>query len=165
MQTRKLVFASTIVALVIGVAVLSALWPWPRGRVSSSSPKPDMAALTGRWAPTQESLTAIKMLYAPVRQGSLELAKDGTTHFDEVPDFFTARSERYVGTLSGPGTWSIASDREWQSWVVSIDTPAGGTELFITGSAPNYNLVAIIGDPDSGEALTFVRVASNAGPN
>ena len=153
------------VLVLAGAGLLSTACSWPPGLVSSSSSRPDMAVLAGAWQPTPESLSAVAMTHTPSRPGRLTLQVDGAATFDEVPDFFSAGRGTPVGTLTGAGRWSVAENREWQAWVVSISTSAAGSRLYITGTAPNFELVAVIGDPDRRLALTFSRLSSSAGPN
>jgi hypothetical protein len=153
MQTRRVRIA--ILVILAGASFFQSACSWPSGLVTSSSLKPDMAALSGQWQPTDSSLSAVKKAYKSTRPGRLILTPDGRALFDEVPNFFEGKGNVLDGVLSGQGTWSVVENREWHAWVISISTPSKATELFITGSATNYELLAIIGDPDSREALTF----------
>ena len=153
------------ILVLAGAALLSTACSWPPGLVGSSSSKPDIAMLAGAWQPTPEGLSDIAVAHSPSRPGRLTLWADGAASFDGVPDFVSAGRGNPVGTLTGIGRWSVVEDREWQAWVVSISTSAAGFQLYITGTAPNFELVAVIGDPDSRRSLRFSRVSSSAGPN
>lgn len=141
-----------IVALLIVVMATASCASWPEGTVSTSSPKPEMTALAGHWQVVEKTQQPQPSGRKPIVRGRMILTPDGQVIFDNLPDF------KSDATLSGPGNWSVVEDPDRGAWALSVNTSAGPREFFVTGAAPTYELVAIVGDPKDRKLMTLGQI-------
>ncbi len=156
-MTRSAVGLALLAVVVLASSSCSS---WPTGLVSTSSPKPDMAALAGHWRPIEKGSPQQPQPSGrqPMIRGRLILTPDGQAIFDDLPDFQSTANGAPPSSLSGPGSWSIVEDAERGAWALSITTSVGTREYFVSGTAPTYELLAIVGDPDDRKVATLAQI-------
>lgn len=130
--------------------------------------KPQTADVAGRYALENQTVTRDGIAALQGQPCVIELRTDGRFTATNVPpwELGSPGTNFFSTLLSGSGTWRIDSvgsvddgGRPLKThWGVYLDSdttkimPAG-----LTGQTPPYGLIFTLGDPDSGDALTFQR--------
>lgn len=130
--------------------------------------KPDPRSLLGTWVLDLDRLPdRFQAQRQALARSALTLRPDQSFSFESIPDAWNSDDRKVKGLMeSGTGTWK--HDNAMQDrWDLRLElrelrgSPALEDRLLhITGANPPYGLQAGIGDPDSGEALIFVRPRS-----
>lgn len=106
-----------------------------------------------------------KMGYATAPNSSLILGSDGTLAVQNIPAVYPLGEVAGRGLVSsGTGTWLVK--RSTDGYGVELTIEAGGTmpraiysstSMLLKGHAPPYVIEFLIGDPDSGQSMKFVK--------
>ena len=124
--------------------------------------KPRIEEVAGVWR-LDLSASDWKPAVGVVKTPTIELKLDGTSTVRDIPDVWNWDNRHVVGGYdSGDGTWSLRQDQQWGVVHVSLPkvngmAPGRSYMLFPTGQSTPYTILARIGDPDEGRALTFRR--------
>ena len=104
----------------------------------------------------------------PVSSGAeIVIGEDHHTQLVNVPCF--SHPSKYepisVSSYSGSGSWKLGrNDDFWEIQVWNPKRLAGGCreapELMLYGKYPPYKIHITLGDPDSGDAVQFEKIAS-----
>jgi hypothetical protein len=96
------------------------------------------------------------------RDMSITLSRDGTFTCTNIPDWWMAQfGKPSGGFISKTGSWKPVRQQEF--WVVGLDFSSStrfgseNTVLFLVGSKPPYILRILLGDPDEGKGMDFVK--------
>ncbi len=119
--------------------------------------KPNAQSLVGTWA-VQNGLAGDKHK-KPI---GLTLESDGSFTADKFPGEALICFGEEGDWYSGEGTWEIEK-HQW-FWIVRVNWKKVGDKkidsgemLHIVQNVPPYSLHAIIGDPDEGKVLVFLK--------
>lgn len=129
---------------------------------SYTTTKPNEADLIGTWVPDTDTLKDIRdrghydMDRASTR---LILRSDGSFEMVDIPDWWRDPFGKSEGRLqSDRGTWRLKEQSPGSLWELGLDFPRwGGTTISLRRNKSPYLIHFTLGDPDNGEAMTFVR--------
>ena len=139
----------------------------PLGKLLSSygcvSAQPNKNEIVGVWVPNAETVEDIRIRgkYNPTVSTKLILRADGSFEMENMPDWWkNGFGESYGGFESNSGTWKL-SDGGGTCWQIDLRFPNLGRSVGLLehrfGGKPRYVIEVILGDPDSGEEMIFVR--------
>ena len=131
--------------------------------------RPEMADLAGTYHLTDDSMSFLGSFshwderYRSVPPSTIELRADGTVGIVNMPDCaWTGWEESSGEFFTGSGSWVLSE--EWRGYGVDIDTSRDGSGsgsispwMRVRGFDKPYFLEIVIGDPDNGETLEYVR--------
>ena len=136
---------------------------------SFTTTKPKDADLVGTYTLTEHSSWLVKERGGYGKQSaSITIGDDGTLRFTDVPDWWSESAGKPGGQYdNAPGHWKVER-RQKQWWMLSASFEKGAlarwargfiAQVQLVGEKPPYMLHLTIGDPDSGEAMQFEKVA------
>jgi len=120
--------------------------------------QPKAEDLVGWYVPTEETKRFItKEGHYPSVESSIALSADGTLTITNIPDWWLTPFGRPEGKFdSRRGKWTVQKHQDW--WVIGVNLDPGfGTDLFLIGEKPPYKIHLIVGDPDEGRGMDFIR--------
>ncbi len=122
--------------------------------------EPEPADVIGVWVPdeaTREYLRG-KGHYDTSRETALILEGGGEVKVVNMPDWWNDGFGTSHGTMqSEQGSWRLYESPGSRAWEVRMALPSGTKFMSLLGQRPPYKMSAYVGDPDSGEAMTFTR--------
>jgi hypothetical protein len=131
-------------------------------------PKPE--DLVGTYLPDDATRTLVaKEGGYSAAEISIVVSADGTLIIRNIPDWWlTDFGKPQGGFDSGEAKWAVQKRQDW--WVIGVNFRSTekfssqqrrvgtfGTELFLIGEKPPYKIHLIVGDPDEGRGMEFVR--------
>jgi hypothetical protein len=145
------------VSVILGVAAELACQYDPY-TVSAARRKPDVAALTGQWHATGDTLRALAAVGAGALRPTIELNADGQIAMQDTPSGW--RSGSGIGTVgeSFVGTWALQQQRGgwWELTLRDGSWGCSGCLMVLNDRAPHV-LVLRYDDPDAGHGYEFER--------
>lgn len=152
--------------LVIG-GLCSAACHVPVGEFFNSygcvSTEPNKDELVGVWIPDEATLEDIRTRgkYNPTVSTKLMLRADGSFEMENMPDWWkNGFGESSGGFESNSGAWKL-SGAGGACWRIDLKVSNVGTSVGLLehrfGGQPRYVIAIILGDPDSGEKMIFVK--------
>jgi hypothetical protein len=125
--------------------------------------KPDRLDLIGKWIIDQATVKDMRVRgkYEVSRPTEIVLRADDSFEMINMPDWYQHGSgESHGGLLNFTGRWSLNGDNGF--WRVYLNVPTQFAPYFDLReprykSQPRYLLEIVLGDPDSGERMTFVK--------
>jgi hypothetical protein len=130
--------------------------------------RPQIAELAGTYRLTNQSASSLRSWthwnkrYRSVPSSTIELRADGTVAIVNMPDCaVTGWDESNGEFLSGEGSWRVSE--EGMGYYLEVDTSRGPNSGSISpwtrirGFEKPYYLQMIIGDPDNGDTIDYVR--------
>lgn len=124
-------------------------------RVFTSQPKP--SDLVGTYILSTESagFLAKRKSYASIPASVIQLRADFSMSITNLADCAAnGFGDSNGGFLSGEGKWSV--EKEFIEWKLAVDGSVA-PYVQIRGRSAPYRLAVVVGDPDSGETLQYVR--------
>jgi hypothetical protein len=133
------------------------------GRYRLVTNKPDRLDLIGTWIIDQATVKDMRMRgkYEVSRPTEIVLRADDTFEMINLPDWYQDVSGKsHGGLVSLSGKWRLNGDNGF--WRVGLDVPTQFAPYFDLReprykSQPRYLLEIVLGDPDSGERMTFLK--------
>jgi hypothetical protein len=120
--------------------------------------QPKAEDLVGLYVPSEETKAFIanEGHYSPA-ESSITLSADGSVSMTNIPDWWLTPFGESQGRFhSYHGRWTVQKHQDW--WVVGVSLDdATGTEVFLIGEKAPYKIHIILGDPDGGRGMDFVR--------
>lgn len=120
--------------------------------------EPNRSNLIGTWMPNHTTLKDMRERggYDTSVSTKLVLMENGGLEIVNMPDwweepFGTSRK----GMASYSGSWAIYSDQP--CWSIAVKYSNVATYLNLIGNKPPYQIEVILGDPDSGNEMIFVK--------
>ena len=123
--------------------------------------EPNKNDLVGTWVPNQGTLEDMKKRggYDISTVTNLVLKRDGSLEIANMPDWWESPFGASQKTMaSHSGSWDLYSDSP--CWVVAIKYSDRASFLSLLGNEPPYKMEIILGDPDSGHSMIFIKQAS-----
>jgi len=156
------------ISLAVMALVLSACLGDPYSG-SYTNRRPHESDLVGTWVPNQNTLRDMRNRGRyPIEQGrtSLILRADGKFEMLDMPDWWRDPFGRPHGHLeSSSGTWKLKENSTGPVWEIELQFPTWWTTTALRNEKPPYFIHFTIGDPDNGEAMTFIRKSENSLPS
>jgi hypothetical protein len=125
---------------------------------SAARQKPDVAALTGHWRASAETLRALTAGGVGVLSPTIDLRADGQITMQDAPSGW--RSGSRIGTVgeSFVGTWALQQQRGgwWELTLREGSWGCSGCLMVLNDRAPHV-LVLRYDDPDAGHGYEFER--------
>jgi hypothetical protein len=136
-------------------------WWDPHGP-SYTNEKPKQEDIVGTWVPDSQTLRYMRErgnYNSSQAKTRLELKADSRFEMTDMPDWWWkgAIGKSYGTYHSSSGTWELSLDTEAHGWAIDLSFPDWSTNVNLTNQRPPYFLHFIIGDPDSGDHMTFTR--------
>jgi hypothetical protein len=131
--------------------------------------KPGVQALVGTYQLTAESKKFLenKKSYKQIPESKIILRKDGSVKIVGLPDCYVISSGQGNGMfLGGEGKWEV--EKRYEEYGISLTIAKGGTlspsiydasSILIKHKGPPFILQLGIGDPDSGENITYEKTS------
>jgi hypothetical protein len=120
--------------------------------------EPTRTNIVGTWVPDKATLTDMRSRgkYSPGKVTELVLNQDGSFAATNLPDWLDLPFGHSGGNFfSDSGEWKIAQDGRF--WVLELYSARDRMRLNLVEQQPPYRLYVPLGDPDSGQAMTFVK--------
>lgn len=119
--------------------------------------EPQIADLSGLYVPTPETLKDIEQRgHYEKRDISILFSPDGSITLTNIPDWWLDGFGKPAGKfINETGHWKPRKQQGF--WVVAVDCRIVSTEIFLSGKKSPYYLQLILGDPDSGKTMVFVK--------
>jgi hypothetical protein len=120
--------------------------------------QPKAEDLVGAYLPTEDTKKLITSQgHYPTIESAIVLSADGTVTMTNIPDWWQTPFGEPQGKFnSRRGNWTVQKHQEW--WAVGLHLdPDFGTDLLLIGEKPPYTIHLIIGDPDQGRGMDFIR--------
>jgi hypothetical protein len=125
--------------------------------------EPKSQDLVGFYVPNAATQKDIRERgHYPERDISIRLSADGTFTCTNIPDWWMASFGKSSGGLiTKTGTWKPIRQQNW--WVVGLDFSSPtqfvsqNTSIFLVGRKPPFVLRIILGDPDEGRVMDFIK--------
>jgi hypothetical protein len=130
---------------------------------SYTTNKPNEGDLIGIWVPDKDTVKDMHDRGGyPTEKAktSLTLKPDGTFEMVDMPDWWREPFGTSHGRLTAydRGTWRLKEHSPGGRWEIGLDFPSfGSTAISLRRNKPPYIIHFILGDPDSGNAMTFVK--------
>jgi hypothetical protein len=131
------------------------------GAPGYTTEEPNKNDLVGTWTPDQATLEDMKKRggYDITKVTMLVIKSDGSLEIINMPDWWEAPFGDSQGRMgSHSGSWSIYNDS--MCWTVAIKYSDRASFLNLIGNKPPYKMEIILGDPDSGHSMIFVKQVS-----
>jgi hypothetical protein len=122
--------------------------------------KPETPDIVGVWIPDQATREYMRTKggYDTSLETRLILEDDGDVKVLNMPDWWGNGFGVSKGSMqSEQGNWRLYQSPGSGSWEVRISLPSGTKFMSLLGQKPPYNIFLYVGDPDSGEVMTFTR--------
>lgn len=142
-----------------------------RGNLGSpgyTTVEPKKSDLVGTWIPDQATLEDMKKRggYDTSLPTRLVLKSDGSLEIANMPDWWEipfGTSRRAMASHSG--SWSIYHDYpdypdQPCCWTIAVKYSNRARFLKLLGNKPPHKIEIILGDPDSGNEMIFIKQAS-----
>lgn len=129
---------------------------------SYTTTRPNEGDLIGTWVPDKDAVKDMRDRgrYDIERASTkLILRSDGSFEMVDIPDWWREPFGRSHGRLqSDRGTWRLKEHSPGGWWELGLDLPSwGGTAVALRRDKLPYLIHFTLGDPDNGDAMTFVR--------
>jgi hypothetical protein len=131
------------------------------GRYKIVTRKPEKGDLVGTWVINQPTIDFMRTRgrYDVSRPTQIVLREDDTFDLTNMPDWYDDGFGESHGELRNLlGKWSLHNDGGWQ---IGLEAQRFAPLLVLRepryASQPKYYLQIVIGDPDSGEDMIFVK--------
>jgi hypothetical protein len=127
-------------------------------KVQFTTSEPNKESFYGTWQPDEASLADMKVRgkYNVTRLPDIVLSADNTYQATGMPDWLRVSLGDSEGTFySESGNWRIVQDGQF--WMLELKSAGGFSRLNIVEQQPPYRLYTTLGDPDSGNSMTFVK--------
>jgi len=134
-------------------------------RINLGSPgyttvEPNKSDLVGTWIPDKATLEDMKERggYDTLIPTRLVLKSDGSLEIANIPDWWeipAGTSRR--GMASYSGSWSLYNDQP--CWTIAVKYSNSAGFLNLLGNKPPHKIEIILGDPDSGHNMIFIKQA------
>lgn len=161
-QTRYLLVALAALSMVgcVGDPFLS----------SYTKTKPNEADLIGTWVPNPDTIKDMRdrgRYEVENAKTRLVLGSDGSFEMVDIPDWWREPLGRSHSHLeSDHGTWKLKEYSPGTRWELGLYFPSwGGTTISLRRDKPPYLIHITLGDPDNGDAMTFVRQVNESTKN
>ena len=130
---------------------------------SYTKTRPKEADLIGTYVPDKSTIKDMhdRGAYSTAKaRTSLTLRADGTFEMIDMPDWWREPFGTSHGRLESDfGTWRVAEHTPGGWWELAVDFPKwGGTVIPLSGKNPPYVILFVLGDPDSSNSMSFVRL-------
>ena len=166
MRESRINLTALMVLLVLS-GLFSAACNIPLGNLLSSygcvSAQPNKEDIVGVWMPNEATVEDIRTRgrYNPTVTTKLDFRSDGSFGMQNMPDWWkNGFGESYGSFESNSGTWKL-SNVSGTCWQIDLTFPNLGTGVGLLehrfSGRPRYVIEVILGDPDSGEEMIFVR--------
>lgn len=122
--------------------------------------KPEQSDLVGVWVPDKATLEYVRSKggYDTGLETRLILEGGGELKVVNMPDWWNDGFGISHGKLqSEEGAWRLYQSSGSKAWEISMALPSGTKFMSLLGQKPPYSIFLYIGDPDSGEVMTFTR--------
>jgi hypothetical protein len=122
--------------------------------------QPEQSDLVGVWVPDKmtREFMRIKGGYDANPGTKLILEDSGELKVVNMPDWWNDGFGTSHGNMqSEQGRWRLYQSSGSKSWEITITLPSGTKFMSLLGQNPPYRMFLYIGDPDSGEVMTFTR--------
>lgn len=122
--------------------------------------KPEQHDLVGVWVPDKATREYVrgKGGYDTSLETKLILEGSGVLKIVNMPDWWNDGFGMSHGKVqSEQGTWRLYQSSGSETWEVSMALPSGTKFMNVLGQKPPYSMFLYVGDPDSGEMMTFTR--------
>jgi hypothetical protein len=81
---------------------------------------------------------------------------NGDFELVNMPDWWSdGYGQSHGGFRSSAGTWKLARAADY--WKIELSLPETIAQLKLLGQKPPYRMEAVLGDPDTGESMFFVK--------
>lgn len=122
--------------------------------------KPEQSDLVGVWMPdktTREYMRG-KGGYDMSLETKLILEGGGKLKVVNMPDWWDNGFGTSHGTTqSEQGMWRLYQSSGSKTWEITMALPSGTKFMSLLGQKLPYRMFLYVGDPDSGEVMTFTR--------
>ena len=120
--------------------------------------EPARTDLVGIWIPDRRTVEDMQERggYNPTFPTSLRLQADGSFEMINFPDWWSNISgQSYGGLRNNSGTWEISEQENL--WHVELKLTGTRRSVDLLGQKQPYSISFVLGDPDSGKSMTFIK--------
>ena len=135
--------------------------------IGSPSPilEPSMSEIVGSYhLDTSSTLLAKKGYFPFAPNNSLNLHENGTFSTENMPDLISDELNAKSEFVTGKGTWQVKFDSLNRDWFLYLEfselnnAPCNqSTHIRLAGRKAPYNLYYVVGDPDSHQAISYLK--------
>jgi hypothetical protein len=123
--------------------------------------KPNKAYLIGTWVPRQATFKNLKedggydVSKADIK---LVLREDDSFELKDMPDWWDDPFGKSLKNFrSSVGKWALTNNTDGNTWEIALYTTTRSRFVNLLGEKSPYTLHFIIGDPDEGRAMVFIK--------
>jgi hypothetical protein len=122
--------------------------------------KPELSEIIGVWVPDKATREYMrdKGRYDTNLETKLILEESGEVKIVNMPDWWrNGFGESYGKMQSEQGRWELHQSSGSKFWEIRMALSSGTKFLNLLGQKQPYKMFLYVGDPDSGEVMTFTR--------
>lgn len=122
--------------------------------------KPEASGIIGAWVPDKATRERMRSEghYDTTLETKLILEDSGEVEVVNMPDWWDNGFGKSSGNMhSEQGRWRLYQSSGSEAWGIRLTLPSGTKFINLLGQKPPYSMFLYIGDPDSGEVMTFTR--------
>jgi hypothetical protein len=126
--------------------------------------KPEMSDIIGVWVPDKATRDYMrdKGRYDTNLETKLILEENSEVKIVNMPDWWDdGFGESYRKMQSEQGRWGLYQSPGSKFWEIRMALSSGTKFMNLLGQKQPYKMFLYIGDPDSGEVMTFTRLPTS----